>query len=324
MGIMTFPYKRVHLIWLVILSMLVFSQGCGSDTDSAVVDFSKTVAVKRPGEGMPENGILRVSVGAMISPKPTFVYYRQLLDYIGAKLGLEAQLVQRKTYEETNQLFAKGQIDLAFLCSGPYTTGKEKYGFEALAVPQIRGKPFYQSYLIVNKDSRFHTLEDLRGRAFAFTDPDSNTGRLVPIYWLLQMGERPESFFKNINYTYGHDNSILAVAKALVDGAAVDSLIWEYYNQRDPIHASKTRIIKRSEFFGSPPVVVSAALPVQQKEHIRKLLFTMHQDPKGKKILNELMIEQFVAPKDEWYDSIFRMKQDLHLLETKPHATEKP
>lgn len=316
--------QRHYVSWVLILLLLSFLQGCGSDAESVVVDFNKTVAVKRPGESVPADGFLRVSVGAMISPKATFVYYRQLLDYIGAKLDREVELIQRKTYEEVNQLLAKGQIDLAFICSGPYTIGKKQYGIEALAVPKIRGKPFYQSYLIVNKDSRFHTIEGLRGSVFAFTDPDSNTGRLVPIYWLMQMGDTPESFFKNINYTYGHDNSILAVAKGLVDGATVDSLIWEYFNKRNPIHTSRTRIIKRSELFGSPPLVASITLPAQQKERIQQLLLTMHEDPAGKRILDELMIEQFVPPKEEWYDSILRMKQDLLLLEKATHATAKP
>ena len=146
----------------------------------------------------------------------------------------------------------------------------------------------------------------------------------MPIYWLMQMGKTPESFFKNINYTYGHDNSILAVAKGLVDGAAVDSLIWEYFNQRNPIHTARTRIIKRSEFFGSPPLVASITLPAQQKERIQQALLSMHQDLEGKKILNELMIEQFVEPKNEWYDSILRMQQDLHLVEKTSHANANP
>jgi len=82
---------------------------------------------------------------------------------------------------------------------------------------------------------------------FAFTDPDSNTGRLVPTFWLSQIGERPESFFSKTIYTYSHDNSILAVNRALVDGAAVDGLIWEYYHRKNPVFTSKTRVIRKSE-----------------------------------------------------------------------------
>ena len=316
--------KACVLPMFLFAGVLVFAYGCGGDGDIAVVDFSKTTEVERPGDRLPEYPFFRVAVAAMISPKETFVSYRYLLDYIGDRLGREVHLIQRKTYGEINQLFGEGQLDLAFICSGPYAAGKDKYGFEALAIPLVRGDHLYQSYLIVNKDSPFHRLEDLRGRVFAFTDPESNTGRMVPSYWLSHMGERPETFFGKIIYTYSHDNSILAVARSLVDGASVDGQIWKYFNNRDDIHTSRTRIIKRSEPFGNPPIVASIYLPTEEKEHIRQLLFSMHRDPGGKRILDELMIDRFIAPKEEWYDPIRRMRQDLHMLEKTTHATEKP
>ena len=49
------------------------------------------------------------AVAAMISPKETFGYYRQLLDYIGEKLGRDVQFIQRKTYGEI--------IDISYNCS---------------------------------------------------------------------------------------------------------------------------------------------------------------------------------------------------------------
>ncbi len=319
------PIKKACLLLrFVIFAVLVFAYGCGGDGDSAVVDFSKTVAVERPGDRLSEYPVFRVAVASMVSPKETFVSYYQLLDYIGDRLGREVQLIQRKTYGEINELLGEGQIDLAFICSGPYVAGKEEYGFEALAIPLVRGDHLYQSYLIVNKDSPFHKLEDLRGRVFAFTDPESNTGRLVPTYWLAQMGERPETFFGKIVYTYSHDNSILAVARLLVDGGAIDGQIWEYFNNRNHIHTSKTCIIRKSEPFGNPPIVASVYLPTQHKGLIRQVLFSMHRDPEGKRILNELMIDRFIAPQEEWYDSIRRMKQDLRLSEKTTHAIEKP
>lgn len=313
MDFSVFLVKKSHLyLGLASAVMLVFLQGCGPDADTAVIDFSDTVIVERPDDRSHEYPFLRVAIAAMVSPRETFGQYRQLLDYIGGELGREIQLIQRKTYGEINELFGKGKIDIAFVCSGPYATGKEEYGFEALAVPQIRGNPFYQSYLIVNKDSPFRTLEDLKDRVFAFTDPGSNTGSLVPTFWLKKMGEKPGAYFKKIIYTYGHDNSILAVARLLVDGAAVDGHIWEYYNRIDPIHTSYTRIIKKSDLFGNPPLVASVYLPTRQKDRIRKILFSMHLNPEGIKILNELIIERFAEPKEEWYNSIRRMNQYVH------------
>jgi phosphonate transport system substrate-binding protein len=306
---------KTFIASLVILAGLSLLISCGDETDMRVVDFSKTVVVEQPGKQPSDNPSIRVAVAAMISPKETFVYYRQLLDYIGSSLDRDVQLIQRKTYGEINELLGKGQIDLAFICSGPYVAGKDKYGFELLATPEVQKSHFYQSYLIVNGTSQFHRLEDLKGRVFAFTDPESNTGKLVPSYWISQMGEHPQTFFSKTIYTYSHDNSILAVAKALVDGAAVDGLIWEYYSRKNPIFTAKTRIIRKSEPYGIPPIVASRFLAPELKNRVRKVLFAMHRDPRGQKILNELMIDLFTPTRDEWYDSIRNMELKIASLE---------
>jgi phosphonate transport system substrate-binding protein len=305
-------FNKTQLSLGVILSLFLFTgYGCGRDSDTVVVDFTKRLAIERPNERSSGYPTFKVAVGAMISPKETFVSYHQLLDYIGTKLGRDVELVQRKTYQEINELLGLRQIDMAFICSGPYVTGKEKYGFELLATPQVQGSHFYRSYLIVNKESPFQRLEDLRGRVFAFTDPKSNTGKLVPTHWLAQMGERPETFFDKTIYTYSHDNSTLAVARALVDGAAIDSLIWEYYHHKDPVFTARTKIIKKSDPYGIPPLVASGNLSQGLKTRIRQLLLSMHEEPEGKRILNELMIDRFVTPKEEWYNGIRQMLSGL-------------
>jgi phosphonate transport system substrate-binding protein len=312
--------RLISLILTLGLGLLLLVGGCSRDDEKVVVDFSKTVPVARPGDGSAPDPPLRVAVAAMVSPRETFNLYRQLLEYIGRKSGRRLEFVQRKTYGEIDELFGKGQIDLAFICSGPYVCGKEKYGFALLAVPEIHGSHFYHAYLIVNKDSPFKSLGDLEGHTFAFTDPDSNTGKLVPTYWLAEIKQRPDTFFSRIIYTYSHDNSIMAVARGLVDGAAVDGLIWEYYQAKTPAFTSKTRIIKKSEPFGIPPLVASKQLSKETKDRIQQLLFSMHQDPEGKKILAELMIDRFIPPREEWYDSLRQMSRNLGPLGDKPHA----
>jgi len=252
----------------------------------------------------------------MISPKETIDHYQELLSYIGEKLDRDVQFIQRKTYEEINELIRKGQVDMAFICTGPYASGRERYGFEALATPIVRGEPYYKSYLIVNQDSPFKNLEDLRGRKFAFTDPQSNTGALIPTYWLNEIGETPESYFQSVNFTYSHDNSILAVAKSLVDGATVDSHIWEFYNRRDPTHTSKTRIIKKSIPFGSPPFVAAANLPKELKSKVRDILLGLHNEEAGQKILGELLIDRFAPVQEEWYESVRVIKQKVYGVQT--------
>jgi phosphonate transport system substrate-binding protein len=298
------------VLLLITGGLVVFLAACSRDTDYKQVDFSqKTEALRTEGVNSGRQ-TLRVAVAAMVSPKETFIYYRELIDYIGAKLDRDVVLVQRKTYGEVNDLLIREHIDLAFICTGPFVTGNEKFGFEAIATPVIRGQPVYQSYLIVHRDSPFQKLEDLKGRNFAFTDPDSNTGAMVPRYWLKQMDVNPESYFRAFIYTYSHDNAIMAVAKKLVDAAAVDGHLWEYYQLRNDFYSGKTRVIKKSEAFGSPPLVVSKTMAPGLKSTLVHIVLTMHEDPEGLRILSGLMIDRFETPQAEWYAPV-KMMMDL-------------
>jgi phosphonate transport system substrate-binding protein len=296
--------------------------GCSRDPDQATVDFSKTLPVARPTPSAGEAGALRGAVAAMISPRETFIHYRQLLAYVARKSGKNLDFVQRKTYGEINELLGKGEVDLAFICSGPYALAKGRYGFMPLAVPEVQGSTFYQSYLIVNQNSPFHSLDSLKGHSFAFTDPESNSGKIVPTFWLAKLKERPETFFSKIIYTYSHDNSIMAVARGLVDGATVDGLVWEYYQATNPGFTSKTRIIKKSEPYGIPPLVVSRHLPAAERERLQQALLSMHRDPEGKKILAGLLIDRFLPLQEEWYEPIRSMQLNLAHLKEQQHAPE--
>jgi len=318
------PGKRFKMwtVYLLVVLLLVVS-ACSDEQGKRVVDLSDTVPVDRPGEQAAKHDSLRIAVGAMVSPKETLVYYQQLIDLIGAEVGKPVELVQRKTYKEINELLGRGEVDLAFLCSGPYAAAKDNSGFDLLATPEIGGSHFYQAYLIVNEKSDFNKLEDLKGHTFAFTDPDSNTGRLVPAHWLARIGERPDTFFREVIFTYSHDNSIVAVAKNLVDGASVDSLVWDYFRRHDPALTSLTRIIRKSDYYGIPPLVVSRRLPENIKSPVRELLFSLHTREDGKKILDQLMIDRFVEPQDKWYDSIRLMQKNGDLSGAEDHVPVK-
>jgi phosphonate transport system substrate-binding protein len=247
---------------------------------------------------------LRVAVAAVSSPKGTLQSYGALFDYLAEKLERPVELIQRGTYAEINDLIRSANIDLAFICTNAYVQGHREFGLELLATPQVRGQPVYYSYIIVPADSQAKSLADLRGRVFAFTDPMSHTGRLVPTYLLGQMGETPDSFFSSYLFTYSHDNAIKAVADRLVDGAAVDSLVYDFAVARDPEIAARTRVIYKSPAYAAPPVVVHPALNPQLKAQLQELFVTMHQDEKGRQILQDLLIDRFVVLGDEAYDSV--------------------
>ncbi len=305
---MSFANKRLQIVgFLALLIVLLLS--CNSDKSSKKLDLSKREPVQTVAkEDQPVNS-LRIAVGGMTTPKAGFGYYRRFLDYIGAKLGMRVQLVDRENYAEINELVRTGKVDLAFVCGGPYVQGHEEFGMELLAAPQAYGERVYYSYIIVPKTSPIRSFQELRGKTFAFTDPLSNTGTLVPMYMLARMHETPESFFRKIIFTQSHDKSIKAVAQGVIDGAAVDSLIWEYLDKTDPKLTSETKVITKSPPYGTPPVVVRRDLKPELKKKLRQIFVTADQDPQGREILKGMMIDKFVLIEDSAYDSIREMKK---------------
>ena len=251
---------------------------------------------------------LRVAVAAILSPSRTLEAHHDLLTYIGKRLGRGVQLFQRGTYAEVNDLLKHREIDLAFVCGGALIVGEREFGMQVLAVPQVRGKTEYYSYLIVSQKSQYWRLEDLRGESFAFTDPLSNSGRLAIVHALARRRETPERFFRRTMFTYSHDNSILAVADGLVEGAAVDSLVYDYLRARDAEAVSGTRVIGRWGPYGIPPIVVHPDLEPALRSALKGLLLSMHAEPDGRKLLERLLIDRFLDADPSLFESIRQME----------------
>lgn len=306
--------RRWIITLLIMLTAIVATVACSTGPQYKRVLLPALAQPQLVPASQPVLAPLRVAVAGVISPKETYKTYQDLLQYLGAQLDRPVELVQRKSYAEINDLIRAGGIDLAFVCSEAYVQGQQDFGMELLVAPEVRGEALYRSYLIVPTDSPVERFDQLRDKIFAFTDPDSNSGRLVPSYALSQMGETPEGFFRKVVYTYSHDNSIKAVADKLVDGASVDSLVYDYLEARDPALAEHTRVIWRSDPFGSPPVVVHPGLSAELKERLRQILIGMDSDPRGRAIMDGLMIDRFVVPGPAAYESVREMLRTVRGL----------
>lgn len=280
--------------------------GCEQPREAKKISLAEKVATGAEEEVAAGNR-LRVAVSAIISPRETFDSYRDLLGYLQQRLGIPTELVQRETYQEVNELIGQRKLEVAFICTGAYVEGREAQNMELLVAPEVKGEPVYYSYIITEARANIQNLEGLRGKRFAFTDPLSNTGYLAPRYLLQQKNETPGLFFQKTIFTHSHDRSIEAVAKGLVDGAAVDSLVYDALAESNPQLIAQLRIVDKSPPFGIPPVVVPRELPYARKEQLRSLLLAMHEDPEGKEILGRLKIDRFVRVDDSLYDRVREM-----------------
>lgn len=275
---------------------------CAAQTDAAVISLSTLEPLAAP----PETAVvpLRVAVASIVSPSGTVSSYDPLLDYLSERLDRPVQLIQRRTYAETNDLIEQGEIDLAFVCTSAYIAGGRDFGMDLLAAPQVNGDTVYHSLLLVPAHSEAQSMADLRGKVFAFTDPISTTGRNYPTFLVQELGEMPETFFARTIYTYSHDDAIRAVAAGVADGAAVDSLVYEHAIAREPELAEQVRIIHRSPPYGIPPVVIGPSVRPQLRAELLDVLLAMPANPAGRAALDAAGIDRFVLIEDSAYDTV--------------------
>jgi len=291
-----------------------FTLSNSQQQDAIVIDLNEKVNISQiqpnsnDTDSETSDNSLRIAISGVLSPSKTLEYYQELLTYIGHRIDRDVILILKPTYAEINDLVESQRVDLAFVCTLAYVEGKEKFGMEILVAPQMYGETVYYSYLIVPGESDATSLSDLRGASFAFTDPMSNTGHLAPTYHLSLLGETPASFFGSYMYTYNHDNSVFAVADNLVNGAAVDSLVYDQLIDANPDLADKTRVIDFWGPFGIPPLVINPAMDSQLKQELQDLFLNLHNFDEGMAVLNNLDIDKFVVVSDAIYDSIREMR----------------
>jgi phosphonate transport system substrate-binding protein len=299
--------------WLTIAALfvlLMMASGCRQRSGLPYISLEEAQGVNHVNSLPQEDSeTFDVAIASITSARESIVYYEALLLYLGEELGRPIRIVQRKTYAEINELLRAGTVDLGFICTYSYVLGQRDFGLELLAAPVINGLMEYNSYIIVHKDTGIESFADLTGMRFAFTDPISNSGRLYPLYLLHQMGERPETFFSHFIFTYSHDNSVRAVAERLVDGAAVDSLVFYYMADREPQVFADIAVIDKSPPFGIQPVVVRPGLDEVLKEKLMTFFLTLHEDEKGRLILQDLKFDRFMPQNEAAYNSIREMAE---------------
>jgi phosphonate transport system substrate-binding protein len=226
--------------------------------------------------------------------------------YLDHRLARPVVFVQRGSYREIIDLVRTGGLDFAWVCGFPFVRYAQE--MTLLAVPLYRGKPLYQSYLIVpTRDARSDSIADLRGKVFAYSDPDSNSGFLYPRYVLKQMGAASETFFGKSFFTWAHRKVVEAVSIGLAQGGAVDGYVWDTLSKSHPELTVQTRIVTRSPEFGHPPFVARLGIDQSSFLAMQQVLMGMTTEPEGRTLLAELNLDGFVAGTPRLFDGIAQM-----------------
>ena len=246
-------------------------------------------------------------------------FLRDWRKYLEARLGRPVQFVQRGSYREISDMLRQDKLDFAWVCGYPFVRFRRQW--RLLAVPLYLGKPLYRSYLIVPAaDTTTRSILDLRGKVFAFSDPDSNSGFLYANYRLAQANERPAGFFSKSFFTWAHRKVVEAVAAGLAQGGSVDGYVWDTLNKFSPELTRRTRVADRSPEFGFPPLVARGSVTQDEIDTMRRVLLGMAGDGEGQELLQQLNLEGFAPGSDGLFDGIDRMMKAVDRFNHVPAA----
>ncbi|HWQ39944.1 MAG TPA: PhnD/SsuA/transferrin family substrate-binding protein [Burkholderiales bacterium] len=212
--------------------------------------------------------------------------------YLEERLERKVGFARRRSYQEITDLLLSGQLDAAWVCSPPYLMNLSH--LRLLCVPVYEGKPLYRSYLIVqSEDTRTRHISDLRGHIYAFSDPQSNSGCLVPRVELHHAKETPNRFFLKSFFTFSHRRVVDAVALGLAHGGSVDGYVWDTMRKQIPKTTEGTRVAWKSREYGFPPIVARRSLPERDFQSLQGAFVSMHDDPAGSALLQQLNLDGF-------------------------------
>lgn len=216
--------------------------------------------------------------------------------YVEDLLGVETKIFTPADYDGVIQGLLGGTIDMAWLGASAYAKAYLTDP-EAVDVVMVKtnldGSYAYHSVGFARADSGITSLDDMAGKVFAFGDPNSTSGFLIPSVEIPQAtGASMESgdYFSEVRFVGGHEQTIVAVNNGDVDAGvtwADGQGNWEDgYNSGALRKASDSGIVDmndlveiwKSKPIPEGPIVLRRSLPEDVKAQVVGFLETLHED----------------------------------------------
>ena len=257
-----------------------------------------------------------------------------LADLLKAATNLNFKVSVPTSYITVVEAMGSGQADVGWLSPFAYVLAHDQNGAQLALTTLRQGSKSYRSQIIVRADSGINSIEQLRGKKFAFVDPASASGFLFPNAMLANMGLDYKTFFSDTIFAGGHDKVVIAVYNRQVDGGAT------FGNSIDTGPPTDARTLVQNTL----PDVMTAVKPIATTDPIPNDTVSMRGDldpalvklitdgllyvqstPEGKKALNDLYQIDGLAPgNDADYNVLRQAAKVLNLDLEQQIAPPKP
>ena len=241
-----------------------------------------------------------------------------LQEYLKKELDMEVQVEIPVNYITLVEAFGSKRADVGIINTFGYILAHEKYQVEPRLKLINRGRDVYYGQIIVRVDGP-QSIEELKGKKFAFVDPASTSGYLLP----LRLFKQKNIKLKEQIFAGRHDTVVNAVYQKQVDAGAT------FYTPPDqeggepkdarmlvktqhPDVYDKVKILQLTDPITNDPVVFRKDLPEELKVKITKLLKDYIHSPDGSKNLMKMYhITDFKEAQDKDYDNVRAYLKDI-------------
>ena len=148
--------------------------------------------------------------------------YEPWVEYLAKELGTKVTLRIANDYAAVIEGQKAGNIHIAYYGPASFARARiigVKTDAFAIDVNSDGSKGYYSVFYVLAK-SPYQKIEDLKGKAMGFVDPNSTSGNNMPRFVLDRMGIDPDQYFSKTVFAGSHENAVLALAQGTVDVAA--------------------------------------------------------------------------------------------------------
>jgi len=231
-----------------------------------------------------------------------------ILAQLEKDLGVKVKPVTATDYRGTIEALKFKKAEVGHLGPKSYVEASNNNYANVEPVAQLQlanGSLGYRSCLIVHADSDIFSPEDMAGKTFAFNDPNSTSGYLVPsAFFMMELGVDPKKHFSKVTFSGSHEASILAVAAKKVEIASTNLPDLQQLTRENKVPRGALRVIWVSKLIPNDPIVVRKDLPASFKSAIQESLTTMRaRNPEAFKEIGA-WVGNFVPADDAKYQVI--------------------
>jgi len=247
--------------------------------------------------------VLKVSAIPDEAPTELLRKFKPLGEYLEKQLGMKVEFVPVADYPAVVEALATDRLDLAWLGGFTFVQVRLKTGNAIPLVQREQDAQFTSKFITANPEVK--SLADLKGKTFAFGSISSTSGSLMPRYFMLKDGIKPETYFSRIGYSGAHDATAAWVQAGKVDGGVLNASVWDKLVAAGKVDTNKVKVFATTPAYYDYNWAVRGTLDPALAEKIKQAFLALDPaNPQHKAILDLQAASRFIETKPENYKGI--------------------